>query len=192
MLSIVHMISAVLCAKVFAFMEGVSGGMSLYGGLFFLPILFILVAWLTNRDIVEACDVFTVPNIVTVFCARMNCLFSGCCLGTIIPGTTDWRWPTREIELILYIILYIVLRQKTGKSKYKGKLYPIYMITYGTFRFCIEWFRENDSVVNIFHISHIWSLLSVAIGVAAIIIINKKQNEKNKHIAKFKKQKGGA
>ena len=53
-------------------------------------------------------------------------------------------------------------------------------------------FRESEMTFGWFHISHIWSLLSVAIGVAAIIIINKKQNEKNKHIAKFKKQKGGA
>jgi prolipoprotein diacylglyceryltransferase len=189
LLSIAHMICAVLCARLFAFMEGAPGGMSLYGGLFFLPVLFCLIAWLSKRSIIEACDVFTIPNIVTVFCARLNCVFSGCCLGTLIPGTEGLRWPTREIELALYVVLYIVLRQKIGKPAYKGKLYPIYMITYGTFRFVVEWFRESTNAVGFVHISHIWSLLAIAIGVTAICLINKNKNE-NKQFSK-KKLKGG-
>lgn len=177
LLSVIHMITAVLCAKVFAFMEGVPGGMSLYGGLFFLPMLFCLIAWASKRDILDTCDVFTIPCIVTVFCARLNCIFSGCCLGTVIPKTDGLRWPTRELELALYITLYIILRNKTGKPKFKGKLYPIYMISYGAFRFVIEWFREGNEIIWFFHISHIWSLVAITVGVVAIYLINKR-NEK--------------
>ena len=173
-LAIAHMLSAVLLTKILAFLEGAPGGMSLYGGHFGLPILFCTVAWLSKRNIADACDVFTIPSIVTVTCARINCVFSGCCLGTIIPGTDGMRWPTRELELVLYVVLYILLRNKIGKTKYKGKLYPIYMISYGTFRFIIEWFRETDNMVGFAHLSHIWSIVAIVVGSLMIYLINKK------------------
>ena len=173
-LAVIHMFCAVLLAKIFAFMEGTPDGMSLYGGHFGMPILFCVVAWLSKRNIADACDVFTIPTIVTVTCARINCVFSGCCLGTIIPGTDGMRWPTRELELVLYVVLYILLRNKIGKTKYKGKLYPIYMISYGTFRFIIEWFRETDTMVGFAHLSHILSFVAIVTGSLAIHLINKK------------------
>lgn len=173
-LSIVHMLCAVLFAKLFAFMEGAPGGMSLYGGHFFLPVLFCAVAWVTKRSIANACDVFTIPSIVVVACARMNCVLSGCCLGTIIPGTDGWRWPTREVELILYVVLFFVLRKKISNPKYNGKLYPIYMISYGTFRFIVEWFRESDNTVGFIHVSHFWSIIAIMIGILSIYLINRK------------------
>ena len=180
LLSIAHMVGAVLCAKIFAFMEGEPGGMSLYGGLFFLPILFCGIALLTKRSIADACDVFTIPNIVTVFCARLNCVFSGCCLGKVIPGTDGIRWPTREIELVLYVVLYIVLRNKIRKEHFKGKLYPIYMISYGTFRFIVEFFRESEHDFGWFHISHLWSLIAVAVGAGFYVSISRKTKDSMK------------
>ena len=180
LLSLAHMICAVLCAKIFAFMEGVPGGMSLYGGLFFLPVLFCGIALLTKRSIADACDVFTIPNIVTVFCARLNCIFSGCCLGKVIPGTDGIRWPTREIELVLYVVLYIVLRNKIRKKHFEGKLYPIYMISYGTFRFIVEFFRESEHDFGWFHISHLWSLIAMAVGAGIYMSISRKTKDSMK------------
>ena len=74
LLAALHMVMSILLAKMLAFIEGSPGGMSLYGGLFGLPITFILVSLITHRNISTVCDVFTVPSIVTVCCARMNCL----------------------------------------------------------------------------------------------------------------------
>ena len=177
-LAVSHMVLSILLAKTLAFIEGVPGGMSLYGGLFGLPTVFIFVALMTHRNISTVCDVFTIPSIVTVTCARMNCLISGCCLGTVIPGTDGLRWPTRELELILYVALYIFLRNKIKKKGYNGKLYPIYMISYGAFRFIIEWLRESNNTISFFHLSHIWSLLAIAIGVAIICFLNNKTDNK--------------
>ena len=184
-LAVTHMLFAVLLAKILAFMEGAPGGMSLYGGHFGLPILFCTVAWLSKRNIADVCDIFTIPSIVTVMCARINCVFSGCCLGTIIPGTDGMRWPTRELELVLYVVLYILLRNKIGKTKYKGKLYPIYMITYGTFRFVIEWFRETDNMVGFAHLSHMWSIIAIVVGCLAIYLINQKRTNGGKRTTRL-------
>lgn len=186
LLSIVHMICAVLCTKLFALIEGASGGMSSYGGLFFLPILFCLSALATKRSVTYLCDLFTIPSIVIVFCARCNCMLSGCCLGAIIPGTNEVRWPIREIELLFYVVLYLVLRNKIAVPRFKGKLCFIYMISYGVFRFIFEWLRDNDAVIGVFHMAHIWSLLAIFIGTAVIYMINK-FNFKTTKSYKYKK-----
>lgn len=179
-LCIVHMFCAVMCAKLFAFMEGAPGGMSLYGGLFFLPVLICATAWIFKRSIANACDVFSLPTIAIVACARMNCVMSGCCLGSVIPGTADLRWPTRELELVLYIVLFIVLRNMMRKPTHKGKLYPVCMISYGTYRFIAEWFRESDNTVGFIHVSHIWSVIAIAIGILCICLLNKQKRTRKK------------
>lgn len=164
-LSIVHTLIGVLCVKFFAFLEsGDGGGMSLYGAVFFLPVIYLAYAKLTKRKISDVFDIFTILIICTLLCSRFNCIFAGCCLGSLIPGTESIRWPTRELEIVFYIVLFIVLRNKVCKRKYGGMIYPIYMMAYGGFRFIVEFFRETDHLFGWFHISHVWSLIAIAAG----------------------------
>lgn len=163
LLAVLHTVVGVLCVKVFAFMEGEPGGMSLFGAIFFLPALYALAAFITKRKAADIFDVFTISVIFTLLCARLNCLKAGCCLGNMI-FETELRWPTRELEIIFYLILIGWLGKKAGKAKFSGKLYPIYMMAYGAFRFVEEWFRETKNSIGIFHISHIWALVSIAVG----------------------------
>jgi phosphatidylglycerol:prolipoprotein diacylglycerol transferase len=188
-IAILHTLVGVLCVKLFAFLESGSGGMSLYGAVFFLPVLYYASAKLTKRSTADVFDVFTICTAMTLMFSRFNCLIAGCCTGLIIPGTDAFRFPTREAEILFYIVLYLVLRKKVCKKEYNGKIYPYYMISYGAFRFITEFFRESEMQYGWFHISHIWSVLAIAIGVTAICLINKNKNE-NKQFSK-KKLKGG-
>ncbi|MBE6682880.1 MAG: hypothetical protein E7595_01870 [Ruminococcaceae bacterium] len=175
-LSVLHTVVGVVCVKVFAFLEsGEGGGMSLYGAVFFLPVIYYLCAKLFKRKVSDVFDVFTVCTVFTLLCARVNCITAGCCLGNVIPGTEGLRWPTREAELIFYIVLYFVLRTHIKKSKHNGKIYLIYMISYGVFRFIVEFFRESfHTIVGPFHISHIWSLVAIIVGTAIYYMLSRK------------------
>lgn len=166
LLAVVNTICSVLAARVFAFLENGEGGMSLFGGIFFLPAVYYLEAKLIKQKPSAVFDVLTICTIVTVMSARVNCLFAGCCLGKVIPWTAGFRWPTREIELALYLILILWLGRKLGKGKFTGQLYPLYMISYGIFRFIEEWFRESEHVYRLFHLSHLWAVISIAVGTA--------------------------
>ena len=183
-ISVLHTFVGVICVKLFAFLESGSDGMSLYGAIFFLPIIYYVCTKLTKRSVADVFDIFTVCTAMTLLFSRFNCLMAGCCKGLIIPGTEAMQFPTREAEMLFYIVLYIILRKKVCKQKYSGKIYPYYMISYGIFRFVVEFFRESEMKFGWFHISHIWSLLSIAIGVASIYLIN--QNNKNKSLSKQK------
>lgn len=167
LLSAAHTVVGVLCVKLFAFLEsGEGGGMSLFGAVFFLPAAYYAAAKLSKRKISDVFDIFTICTIFTLLCARINCLIGGCCLGKVIPGTDGFRWPTRELEFVFYIVLLVWLGKKVGKGKYSGQIYPLYMISYGIFRFIVEWFRESEHIFGIFHISHLWALISIAVGAA--------------------------
>lgn len=169
-LAILSTVYGVLTAKVFAFLESgfntdSFGNMRLFGVVFFMPLAYWLGAKLSKRSYREVFDVFTPCIIFTVMCARINCIVSGCCIGLPIPGMNGVRFPTREAEILFYIILLICLCPRVLKGKYRGQAYPIYMISYGAFRFVEEFFRSADTS-SVFHSAHIWALIALIIGIS--------------------------
>lgn len=167
-IAVLHVIYGVLCVRVFARMEGAgSGAMSLFGAVFFMPIAYYIGARISKRSIADLFDIFTIPLVFTLMLARVNCLHAGCCLGRLI-GSTGMRWPTRETELVFYILFLAVMIPKVRKGKTQGTAYPIYMASYGGFRLIIEFFREA-SVNTLFHLSHLWAITAIAIGVSVYI-----------------------
>lgn len=158
--------------KAFAAVESLSlsgfRNMSLFGTVFFMPPAFYLGAKLTKRPVSLVFDVFTVPMVFTLMCARISCLFTGCCYGVEIPGT-HLRWPTREAELVYYVIILAWFFYQSGKPSSAGWLYPIYMISYGAIRFVLEFFRFSVSGRGLMHLSHFWALLSITIGICVCL-----------------------
>ena len=167
-----HVVLGVLCVKAFAILEAGSlekaGNMSLFGAVFLLPPFYWLGAKLTKRRAKDVFDVFTVPTVFTLACARVNCILSGCCLGKPIPGT-DLRWPTREAELVFYAALLLWLHWRTRRGDERGIFWPAYMAAYGIFRFLTEFFREPVS--PLLHISHLWAVISFLTGLSICLQI---------------------
>lgn len=169
-LSVLHVLVGVLSVSVFAILEGFGdrsavGNMSLFGAVFFMPAVYWAGAKLTKRNIADVFDVFTVPLVFTLMCARGNCILSGCCLGAHIPlsGLEGLRWPTRELEIVFYAALLLILGKRVLAGRFRGQIYPVYMMSYGVFRFITETFRVSQST-SIFHLAHLWALASLCIG----------------------------
>ena len=178
LLSVLHTVLGVLSVKVFALFEtGNFSNMSLFGGVFFMPLFYWGVAKLAKQKAADVFDVFTICLVFTLMCARLNCMISGCCLGAHIPieGLTHLRFPTRELELIFYVILLSRLWRKVLSGSARGMIYPIYMISYGIFRFVTETLRFSDRTDSILHISHLWALLSLGIGISIYGELRKKE-----------------
>lgn len=180
LLSVLHTVLGVLSVKVFALFEtGNFSNMSLFGGVFFMPLFYWGVAKLAKQKAADVFDVFTICLVFTLMCARLNCMISGCCLGAHIPieGLTHLRFPTRELELIFYVILLSRLWRKVLSGSARGMIYPIYMISYGIFRFVTETLRFSDRTDSILHISHLWALLSLGIGISIYGELRKKEKK---------------
>lgn len=180
LLSVLHTVLGVLSVKVFALFEtGNFSNMSLFGGVFFMPLFYWGVAKLAKQKAADVFDVFTICLVFTLMCARLNCIISGCCLGAHIPieGLTHLRFPTRELELLFYVILLSRLWRKVLSGSARGMIYPIYMISYGIFRFVTETLRFSDRTDSILHISHLWALLSLGIGISIYGELRKKEKK---------------
>ena len=178
-LALGHTLYGVLAVSLFAIIEGMGapasvGNMSLFGGVFFMPVAYYAAARLTRRDTAMVFDVCTICLIFTLFCARFNCILAGCCRGMVIPGTDGLRWPTRELELVFYAVLLLVLARRVLAGKSRGLSYPIYMMAYGVFRFIVETFRESSSQ-SLFHIAHLWALVSLCVGASFYFQLHKKK-----------------
>lgn len=180
LLSVLHTVLGVLSVKVFALFEtGNFSNMSLFGGVFFMPLFYWGVAKLAKQKAADVFDVFTICLVFTLMCARLNCIISGCCLGAHIPieGLTHLRFPTRELELLFYVILLSRLWRKVLSGSARGMIYPIYMISYGIFRFVTETLRFSDRTDSILHVSHLWALLSLGIGISIYGELRKKEKK---------------
>lgn len=180
LLSVLHTVLGVLSVKVFALFEtGNFSNMSLFGGVFFMPLFYWGVAKLAKLKTADVFDVFTICLVFTLMCARLNCMISGCCLGAHIPieGLTHLRFPTRELELLFYVILLSRLWRKVLSGSARGMIYPIYMISYGIFRFVTETLRFSDRTDSILHVSHLWALLSLGIGISIYGELRRKEKK---------------
>lgn len=180
LLSVLHTVLGVLSVKVFALFETENfSNMSLFGGVFFMPLFYWGVAKLAKQKAADVFDVFTICLVFTLMCARLNCIISGCCLGAHIPieGLTHLRFPTRELELLFYVLLLSRLWRKVLSGSARGMIYPIYMISYGIFRFVTETLRFSDRTDSILHISHLWALLSLGIGISIYGELRKKEKK---------------
>lgn len=180
--AILFEIYSLLSAKIFAVAEygfdfSKFSNMSLFGGVFLVPVALFIGAKISGRKISEVFDIFAIPTVITVLCARINCLVAGCCLGTFIPGSS-YRWPTREIEVIFYIAFLIVFIPRVFKKRTHGEVYPMYMLSYGILRFILEFFRVTTRDESLFHLSHVWALISVCIGLGFVLWLRKKKEHK--------------
>ena len=142
------------------------GNMSIFGGVFLMPIAYFLGAKLFKRKPGEVFDIFLICMMFTLMCARINCIISGCCKGCLIFGSETARWPTRELEVVFYIVLLIIFGRRVKRNESHGELYPAYMFLYGIFRFITEFFRVSERSAGIFHLSHLWALISFGLGVS--------------------------
>ena len=174
LVSITHTLFGVLMVKFFALIEAgfnsqKAGSMSLYGGIFFMPIYYLIYAKIKKLPLGLVFDIFAVCLAFTLMMARINCFHAGCCLGKVNPETGN-RYPTREIDTILNALFTCAAIILIFKNKLNCLIYPSYMMYYAAGRFVLEFFRVSSST-NALHIAHIWSIVSFVIG-SLILIIN--------------------
>ena len=180
--SSILVIFAVYAVQFFALMEAgfdpaKSGGMSLYGVPFFMPILLLLGSLFTRRPVSEVFDICSVNTVLICMAGRANCFFHGCCQGIEI-GSSGFRVPTREIEMIFYAVFLILMIPRIFKNQTHGTAFPFYMAGYGILRFFLEFFR-GEGISTVFHLAHVWSLLCAAIGISVILTIHEKSIKKH-------------
>lgn len=162
--------------------NGYFGGMSYYGGILLMPLFCIGVAFLFRIPYSTLMDMCGAAAGGMLAVMRLQCVYFGCCNGITIQLSADksFAFPSPIVELITVLILMVIVLIIGKNPKFKGKLYPIYLILYGVTRFALNWFRAGNSpfVLGLPH-GNFWSIVAVLVACIWLVILAKLEKKKN-------------
>ncbi len=168
--------------------------MTFYGGLIGGAVIFILLnQFVLRKKYLDAnlTDLLIVaPAAITVAhgFGRIGCFCAGCCygietdsiFGVKFPLLANPRYPTQLFEAAFLFILtgvlfYLALKQQSLLTM------PIYLLSYGMFRFLIEFIRGDDRGAYFLSLSPSqWlSILFVISAIILFIILDKRKKHVN-------------
>ncbi len=99
-------------------------------------------------------DLLTLPIVVGIFIGRIGCFLSGTTEFTYGSVTSSWtgmnlgdgqlRHPLALYELVFLVPLFFLLRHLYYKKSLKsGMVFQLFMVTYFSFRFVLEFLKPN-------------------------------------------------
>lgn len=155
------------------------GGRSFYGAVFFVPLAFLLLPSIIKIPYGQLVDLCAPAECIMLSFMKVQCLVTGCCAGrTLLTNELGEivRFPSPLVELIFAYAIAIALMVMSHNARFKEKIYPWYLILYGSTRFVLNFFREEWENYNggVPPLGTIWSVLAVIIGVCWIIYYDKK------------------
>ena len=170
-------------------------GMTFYGGLFGGVITFILMYrfyYLRSNEPMFKEILCIAPACISLGHAfgRIGCFLSGCCYGIETHTSLDVYFPvhnhsylpTQLIEMTFLFLLAGVLAFLAFK-KVTRYTFIVYMLSYGTFRFIIEFFRGDErGQLMVLSPSQYWCILLV-VGTILLYFLLKKTIFKEKENA---------
>ena len=120
-------------------------------------------------------------------CGRIGCFFAGCChgretdawYGVYMPAVGARVIPTQLIEAVFLAALCAFLIFRALREKKDG--FPVYLVTYGFFRFFLEFLRgdyRGASPVSFLTPSQFTALILTAAGMLLLLLPKKKGEEK--------------
>ncbi|HWY74387.1 MAG TPA: prolipoprotein diacylglyceryl transferase family protein [Verrucomicrobiae bacterium] len=109
----------------------------------------------------------------TVAIGRFGCLTTGCCRGLPYDGWCAMRgvdgvprYPAQLAEIIFQITIGGIFVLMVRRGLLFGRLFSLYLVVYGAFRFVTEFFRETPRFYGGFSGYQILSLVMIALGAA--------------------------
>ena len=166
-----------------------------YGGLFGGVATFLIVYrfyYLRNNEPIIKKMLIIAPSAICLAhgIGRLGCFFNGCCYGIEtdawygiqFPGHDHKVIPTQLFEMAFLLILALILGIMAFKKDFKYTM-PIYLFSYGIFRFLIEFIRGDErGQLQGLSPSQYWCFAMVIVGAFLIFayqkwIFVKKENE---------------
>lgn len=169
---------AYLGSHLMGFIEGgIWRNRSLYGGVFFTPLLLWPIAKITKVSYGDALDLFSPGGFILIWLSKLRCYYDGCCSGmTFFDGHgSSYRFPSQIVECLTAFVLFIVIVLMFRKQKWRGLLCAYSFVLYGSTRFILNFFRKTQPWIGPFASGTIWSVVAVVIGIAWILLYRRTQ-----------------
>lgn len=194
----VGFLSASLFQAVYNFIENPEAGfrfgesMTFMGGLIGGVVCFLIVYFIARPKLSgRLVDVLSlVPSCITIAhgFGRIGCFFAGCCygietdsfLGVKFPKLSAPVHPTQLYEAAFLFIIFGIMLFLLWKYNFKHNM-SVYLISYGIFRFLLEFIRgdHRGELVTGISPSQFWSIPMVLLGIGLIFLMNYLQKKRD-------------
>jgi phosphatidylglycerol:prolipoprotein diacylglycerol transferase len=143
--------------------RSVTGG--LIGGFLAAEIVKPLVGWTHPPN-----DHFAAKLPFSIALGRVGCLLGGCCRGlphegalAVIYDDGIPRWPSPLFEIVFQLAIGVVFVSLVRRGALQGRLFAVYLVVYGAFRFATEPLRETPKSLG--------GALSVYQAIAVVMVV---------------------
>lgn len=119
-------------------------------------------------------DWFAAKVPLAIAVGRVGCVLAGCCRG--VPGDYPMsfvysdgvaRFPAQMCELAFQVAAFGACWTLYRSGALRGRIFALYMIAYGSFRFVLEGMRETPKLASGFSVYQLLALALIACGVAS-------------------------
>ena len=168
-----------------------SGGITFIGGLIGGASCFLIVYFIfrkhTHGKLTDILALAPCCILIAHAFGRLGCLFAGCCHGAYLgqdpvsggilmdppSAIKGYYVPIQLYEAIFLFVVFAICSYLLLKKDFKHNL-SVYLISYGIFRFIVEYFRTDNrgQFIGSLSPSQFWSIVMVVIGVALIFLLN--------------------
>lgn len=154
-------------------------GTSFFGAVFLTPIFVCGLSIILKEEKWKLLNLTSFLGMITSAVLKYRCYSFGCCSGRpILLENYYFIFPSQIVEMLFAIFIFFLLLILLFMNNNRKDLYPIAMIVYGIGRFILNSFRRTTPIIGFMAYGHIWSILSVIIGIIWLFILyNKKCNE---------------
>jgi phosphatidylglycerol---prolipoprotein diacylglyceryl transferase len=112
----------------------------------------------------------------TVAIGRVGCLTAGCCRGLPYDGWCALhgadgisRYPTQLFEIIFQLTMGVIFIVMVKRGLLFGRLFSLYLIAYGLFRFVTEFIRETPKLFGGLSGYQLLALVMIGLGAAFLL-----------------------
>ena len=159
-------------------------GKSFFGAVLFFPILLYPVAKIFRMPLKSLLDYAAIPGLALLGIFKWNCYQKGCCGGKAIWFTdgVPTHFPSQLAEMAVAFLLVIILLIIERKPKFKGLVFPMLLVLYGSARYVLNFYRwEQQPFLLGMTAGNFWALIAVCIGTAWIFVSMYRQKFQGKN-----------
>ncbi len=152
-----------------------TGGMSFFGSVYFIPAAFVLTAFLFKVSYSDCMD-FIAPYVPLVLAfMRIGCFMNGCCGGRMIEfAGVSFIPPVQLIECAFDLGMAILLfHMGKRENSVKGRLYPLFMVYYSIVRMALEFIRDTDKDILYLSMGQWLSIVTFIIGIIILGVMKR-------------------
>lgn len=121
-------------------------------------------------------DRFAVVLPFSIATGRLGCWFTGCCLGVPMQGpfalvAADGvaRYPAALVEAGFHIVAGMTLAWLLRRGLLRGRLFALFLLSYGAFRFATEFFRVTEKAFAGLSAYQWMCVLMMVLGIVALV-----------------------